>query len=334
MTTPLLHTLISTQVEEFFDQVPGVRDGDPEAIHQARVACRRLRELFPLVDNDRAPQAAEVAQSAGRQLGRVRDLDVMADLLEQYQHLVPAGAVSVAIARRTLTQNLGDQRRELIKSLEKLDLDRLAEYRVHGFRRQIADVRAFVGVHGDWSALRARIRERAKRVRKTIKHAAGVYFPNRLHRTRIAIKKLRYAVEVAEQLRVWHPPHLLGDLRKGQALLGEMHDLQVLSEQIGDLAGSATASEVPAVRHALEVDIARLHRRYLDRRERLLAASEACAAFAARSRLIRIAEAFRNPFIAVSTASAIAAPAIWWRMKATRSDEPLLSERVLAIGRN
>jgi CHAD domain-containing protein len=76
-----LTTLASKCAGDFFDQLPGIRDGRPDSVHDARVACRRLRELLPLLDDTRAAEAKPVLVAAGNQLGRVRDLDVMIALL-------------------------------------------------------------------------------------------------------------------------------------------------------------------------------------------------------------------------------------------------------------
>ena len=44
------------------------------------------------------------------------------------------------------------------------------------------------------------LRERALATREAIDHATGVYFPARVHAARIAIKKMRYAMEIAHAI--------------------------------------------------------------------------------------------------------------------------------------
>jgi CHAD domain-containing protein len=305
MTSPVLQSLIADRVDELFDELPGVRDGDVESIHRARVASRRLRELLPLTGENHAITAAEdIVREAGRQLGRVRDLDIIADLLARYEETVPSAAVTVALARRTVRQRRSEAAHGVVKALERLDLSSLAALRASPLERLSRLNRAIPAV-GQWTRLlRDRIEQRSRKAAAATEHSAGLYFPNRLHRTRIAIKKLRYAVEVADAIRAWVPSHLIADLKKMQARLGEMHDLHVLATTVETLAGEeASTPQVAALRDAIDADILRLHRRYLERRDRLRAAIDACSRIAARPVVLS------RPVVTLSTVSAVALPA-------------------------
>ena len=66
-------------------------------------------------------------------------------------------------------------------------------------------------------------------------HAGGVYFRNRSHRARVAIKQFRYALELGDSLGV----AAIADvrpLRKAQNALGAAHDRDVLLRQITELS--------------------------------------------------------------------------------------------------
>src|SRR6185436_18171595 len=52
----------------------GVRDGDVESIHQARIATRRIRAALSALGHADAEQL-DVTKQLGRALGRVRELD-------------------------------------------------------------------------------------------------------------------------------------------------------------------------------------------------------------------------------------------------------------------
>ena len=47
--TPTLATLLDEQASVLRTQLSGVYDGTPEAVHDSRVATRRIRELLALV---------------------------------------------------------------------------------------------------------------------------------------------------------------------------------------------------------------------------------------------------------------------------------------------
>ena len=279
-----IRALVSARADDFFDQLPGIRDGQPDSVHDARVACRRLRELLPLLGDDRdASQAEHVLVDARDQLGRVRDLDAMITLLNEKEEAIPAAALAIASARRAFRARLQDERRTLVKKLEDLELGRIAVFRKH--KRKSALVQRLLPLGNAYDAmLRDRIGLRAHRLRTAIAKSAGLYFPNRLHSTRKAMKKLRYVVEAADDLHMWSPPHLLSDLRKAQDILGGLRDASVLRDSVGSLPDSSVPEpEHRALLNALDADVVRAHERYLDKRGRLLAIVDACDRFAVRT---------------------------------------------------
>src|SRR5262245_58835651 len=78
-------SLIASQLHELATQLPGVRTADVDAVHDARVLTRRLRELLRLAPNrpaDVVTDATDRLKAAGRALGEVRELDVLDSLLD------------------------------------------------------------------------------------------------------------------------------------------------------------------------------------------------------------------------------------------------------------
>lgn len=102
----LVRRAIAASVERYLRQEPGVRLGeDPEAVHQARVATRRLRSdlrtFAPLVEPTWGAEMGDRLRWLGGLLGAARDTDVLlarlrarADALPEEDH--PAGAKLVA----------------------------------------------------------------------------------------------------------------------------------------------------------------------------------------------------------------------------------------------
>ena len=74
----------------------------------------------------------------------------------------------------------------------------------------------------------ARAARRAEGLRAAIENAAGIYLPDRLHEVRIAVKKLRYALEIARDLSGSRATARIRTLKRVQDLLGRMHDLEML----------------------------------------------------------------------------------------------------------
>ena len=86
--------------------------------------------------------------------------------------------------------------------------------------------------------LRQQLVERATTAAERIAHATGVYFPNRAHHARIAVKKLRYAAEISQATGASNLKGAIKSLRKGQEVLGEIHDRASLSDTLNSLSRS------------------------------------------------------------------------------------------------
>lgn len=254
----------------------GVREGDGHAIHDARVATRRLREALPLVgslSNAHTEELRRAFRKVGRALGRARDGDVALGLLGEMVRRRPDARSAAATMGQMLERERLADRRRLIKAMEATD-----------FCRAVAEIEPWIAVKGwrpfrrrrafrkGWQALlQMRVSRRAARLRKRIDEAGGVYFPNRVHAVRIAAKKLRYALEIADAAGVWRCDGAMDVLKDTQDTLGHVHDCQLLAERLTERDPSGPAAD--ETRHllieALEADVHEFHRRYLSQRERL-----------------------------------------------------------------
>ena len=263
-------------------RLPGVRNGDTEAIHDARVATRRLRAALPIVAVDHPSAdwdgAARVVKEAGWSLGRARDLDVTTELLEHLEQRSPATAAAAAVIRARLRPEQAKRRRQLIKHLESLDLESLSRMlepvRAHERRRGIA-----WRLPASHRFLVEAVREHAAAAREAIDRASGVYFPNRAHKLRIALKKLRYLVELFDAA----DPRRRGALRTlktVQESLGQIHDREVLIDRLEEAQREEDVPESKALRMLLRGEIEDLYGQYRSLREDV---SVVCDAFLASS---------------------------------------------------
>src|SRR5271155_616818 len=80
--------LLRSRLDRFTRTLPGVESGEMAAVHRARVASRRLRELLPVLEIEPTVvrKLGRRLRKLTRRLGSVRDLDVLIllvdDLLE------------------------------------------------------------------------------------------------------------------------------------------------------------------------------------------------------------------------------------------------------------
>jgi CHAD domain-containing protein len=258
--------------------IPGVRDGRLDSIHDARIATRRIREVLPLTHEWQRRHLADDLLTRfklmGRSLGRVRDADVRIALLRDCERRIPQAAPTLVLARQNEETRRLKRVRKLVKRFERLSVDERLEALVASAPWKRSHV--WVAHAGMWrSELRRLVSDRAIAARDAIAHATGVYFPNRAHAARIAIKKFRYAAEIADAIGLGAGEALIRDLKKAADVLGEQHDRQTLADEFADPHAEATRlDETLLIRQVLETEIADLHGRYLRRRESVVHAAE------------------------------------------------------------
>jgi CHAD domain-containing protein len=309
MVTP--PQLVQRHFDDVLTHLKGAFDGDPESVHQARIATRRLREVLPLVDNEHVERATDAVRAAGRQLGRVRELDVIGDVLLSMSDRLPhTAATELHALRHAIDQRQRKARRRMVKKIERLDLPALRDaFAENNGRSKLGKwvPRISRGVSSSWSEpIWARIATRSQEAAAAVERTPAIYFPNRVHQARIAIKKLRYAVEIAAETDLWRPDRILKDLRKLQGILGDIHDLQVLGEFAAQPtpADGATPTERSAINEFVDSEITRHYAEY-SRRRRWIAPLGAACARAASHRRWRIA-----PPVPVLAASMFTAPLV------------------------
>jgi inorganic triphosphatase YgiF len=209
---------------------------EPDAVHQMRVAMRRLRAAISLhrtiVDDARREAvAAELKWMAG-ELGDARDLDVFIDRTARPAHRAHPGDGDIA----ALVEGLEAQReRAYVAALDAVGSDR--------FRAMLIDVAAWIEA-GPWLSADNAVRDApvedfaagvlARRSKRILKRGArlAAMEPEPRHELRIAVKKLRYAVEFfasafegrkAEKRRQAY----LEALERLQEHLGDLNDVAV-----------------------------------------------------------------------------------------------------------
>jgi len=273
--------LIKKHLDRFVAALSRAVKGDPRALHRTRVASRRLRELIPLLqlDHDIARKLGRRLRKVTRRLGSVRELDVLVLLIDELhvsrrEHSQALGRIAVAVSKQR-----DDVRAHLVDRMP-LDDARRATRRltriVDSMRASESEQPAGHNAGGAWRwAIDARIAARAARLSAAIVDAGAVYLPERLHAVRIAVKKLRYSVEMGLEVAAQPATADLRTLKRAQATLGRLHDLQVLIDRVRQVQASLAPPSMSVWRGldrlvtALENDCRRLHARYMRQRVRL-----------------------------------------------------------------
>jgi CHAD domain-containing protein len=164
------------------------------------------------------------------------------------------------------------------RRLESTDFEKLRKRAVSAARKApAAAARGRVRDPERLAVARRRAARRAATLRAAIEDAAGIYLPDRLHVVRIAVKKLRYVVELERELSASRAMAAIRMLKQAQDLLGRMHDLEFLIARTRAVQGSPIgvnlrlSGDLDRLVRRLENECRQLHGHYMALRHKLLA---------------------------------------------------------------
>ena len=278
--------IVARQVRDLIRYEKGARRGDTEAIHQMRVQTRRLRAALALFAGVLRPgkrAGRSRLRWLARSLGRVRDVDVIAALLEE-RHLPHLSGVEAA-RLEDLVAALKERRWRLHRKLKALTARRRYARLKEALLDRARRPRFRKSGHEDAMAARFltdRIQREARRVSGHRGMTERAPDAADLHALRITIKRLRYVLEFHAEtcgLAFDEERTLTRDL---QDCLGEIHDHDLLLSWFSG-ASDAAATPVEAalfagawrvLPHQLAADRARLFRRFLRLRRKWLRRTE------------------------------------------------------------
>ena len=279
--------IIRRRVAALSRTLPGARKGDVQAVHQARVATRRIREALPLVARGRTGKSLKKSvRKLTRALGPVRELDVALMNLDQLRNSGDVSEAAIARLRQLITEERQRLGAEMVRLISHYNLPKFQKKAVEAAARGpeasgTRDPRRIAAALG-------RAARRAEGLHAAIENAAGIYLPDRLHQVRITVKKLRYALEIAQDLSRSRATVRIRTLKRVQDLLGRMHDLEMLIARTRAVQGRSGApnlslsADLDRLVRRLENECRRLHARYMNERKALLRICDYVSAYEAR----------------------------------------------------
>ncbi len=209
-------------------------------------------------------------------LGTVRELDVTLHLIDELAERpdIPRSALS-------------DVRAQVIEKREQrraVMLERVGKVNMRKLSRRLREVGEALGTptpgHTWRAALATRIVRRARRLEKAIDQAGQIYAPEALHLVRIAAKKLRYAMEIADETGAAPCAAALRAIKRVQETLGRLHDLQVLQHHLADVAATPRSrratpdAALTTLSRLIEDECRQMHGHYVGAIPQLLEAAQ------------------------------------------------------------
>lgn len=254
--------------------------GKDTGVHQARVASRRLREALPVLteglQNTKKSKAERKIRRLTQALGTVRELDVTLHLIDELADRPSIPRPALTDVRAQVIEAREKRRAVMLERVGKVDRDKLSRR-----LREVADVVGNPTSGHAWrAALATRIVRRARRLEKAIDQAGQIYNPEALHDVRIAAKKLRYALEIADESGAAPCAVAVRTIKRVQDTLGRLHDLHVLQHHVADVAATAPRSRrapdasLGTLSRMIEDECRQLHGRYVAGIPQLLEAAQ------------------------------------------------------------
>jgi CHAD domain-containing protein/transposase-like protein len=235
---------------------PGTRQGDDiEALHDMRVATRRMRAAFRVfddyLDSKRLKPLRKGAKRTCQKLGTVRDLDVFWAKTEAYlERLPPERQSDLDMLRETWKAEHEEARENLIAYL---DSDRYVRFKERSAELlQTPEAWSLPVLTKKGEAVPHRVRhvvpmEVYERMAAVLAYDEWVTRPDvslkRLHRLRIAGKRLRYTLEFFEEVLAPQTGDLIKQMKVLQDHLGDLQDAVVASELLRDFLTWGTWGE-------------------------------------------------------------------------------------------
>jgi CHAD domain-containing protein len=234
-----LRSFVAEQYEAILAADPAVRLGDdPEAVHNFRVAVRRLRGTLKTLRDSLAPDWVDHLRAElewiGGVLGPLRDDDV---LIEQLRSDATGLGESDAEALARVISLV-----ELEREAARTDVLAALDHERYGtLLDSLSAASVELPLAGDKLDVDAQGAKAVKRLVKALDSLGDEPTDEALHAARIRGKRARYAIELATRGHSKRARDLIASLKQLQDVLGDHNDGVVGGARLRELAGRARA---------------------------------------------------------------------------------------------
>jgi CHAD domain-containing protein len=249
-----------------------LKDTDPEALHQMRVGMRRLRTAVtgfaPALSLPKAAQEKKVAKVA-RQLGELRDLDVLQDALKN-QYL-PSLPTKEQDALKKVLASLKKQRQKILERVQTALKEQPYQKLKQAFQDwldqpaygDLAEISIYdilpdlllpsvsqLFLHPAW-LVGVKLEDGEIEVPRSLNSDSVVELLNThgdvVHSLRKQAKRVRYQMELFTDFYGATYKDYLKDIKEIQSLLGEIQDSFVLAQFLTDNLDSKITDQLPTL---------------------------------------------------------------------------------------
>ena len=236
----LASTYILEQLNYLLGQIKGVKGGkDIEYVHQARVASRRMRAAFDMLDicfaKDRVGKWNKIIKKLTKELGQARDKDVQIEHLTEILQNLDKKEYKPGIKRLILRlkQDRIQIQPYVLKTIRRIEAKKVlneikkeTRLNIQNLKLEKVDIKSVFVLN----QIILRVHQKLQNVylfEQTLKNPDD---HSGHHELRIAAKKLRYCMEISSNVLEKGFEKYISGIKHLQKLLGELHDYAVWLE--------------------------------------------------------------------------------------------------------
>ncbi len=233
-------------LDHAFRNEPAILGGQPEAVHQMRVAIRRLRAAISafrkMLPEDQHRWVSSELRQLADMLGEARNLDVFKSELLDPAKAAMAGNADIGFLERTVERRRRAAYSAIRQVLRSPDHAKLMSRLLDWFDgREWRQSPVPAGLQRPVGEIAPAMLDRRRRMVERRRKGFARQSPEQQHRLRIALKKMRYTADLFSGLYPARRTAEFGSLLKRlQDDLGSANDLYIGERLIEDLARHRT----------------------------------------------------------------------------------------------
>jgi CHAD domain-containing protein len=223
------------------------REFSEEAVHDLRVAARRLLALAGLIravaPHPRLQKIRTVLKEQLDGFDDLRDTQVMLAEISETLDTLPE--------LKPFQQYLQKRERRLLREAEEL----IEALKLGGLAKRLERVRADIAEQGPSVDLNGRILQAVDEAYLTVTQRYGWLNPAQpatIHRVRVAFKKFRYTLEIIYPLLDAYPEANLKRMHDYQTTMGDIQDVEVFLRTLADFTEREDTYDPEPVHHYYE----------------------------------------------------------------------------------
>ncbi len=238
----VLHDAVDARWKKYNAELKNCRtEFSGEAVHDLRVAVRRLLAIFDLlrsvIHHPRIQKIRRELKDQLDDLDELRDIQVQLADISEFVHDVPE--------LKTFREYLQKKEKKFLHTAHK----HIGSIKLGGLSKRIEKVSGMIELLLEQDIGDSLFEVLDDAFARAIRYYAviDVEKPTTIHRLRVAFKKFRYMIEIIHPLLEKFPEENFQKMHDYQGMMGDIQDMEVALQQLDDFVDSNPAASLESV---------------------------------------------------------------------------------------